>query len=88
MNHQVQLLKDIYEQKGIEALIYALENANDLDPCSLAEIGVVLGVSRERIRQIERNALKKLKHPKNTTPLKSLQEALAHEQQLQADENT
>ena len=31
---------------------------------SLEEIARILGISRERVRQIERSALKKLRHPK------------------------
>ena len=30
---------------------------------TLEEIGLVLGITRERVRQIESSALKKLKHP-------------------------
>lgn len=33
------------------------------DGLTLEEIAIVLGVTRERVRQIEMNALKKLKHP-------------------------
>lgn len=37
---------------------------------SLGEIGRVLGVTRERIRQIEPKALRKLKHPIRAKKLK------------------
>lgn len=30
---------------------------------TLAEIGLVLGITRERVRQLESTAIKKLKHP-------------------------
>ena len=31
---------------------------------TLEEIGIVMGISRERVRQIEKEVIKKLKHPK------------------------
>lgn len=37
---------------------------------SLEEIAQKLGISRERVRQIEQMALKKLKHPKISKKLK------------------
>lgn len=36
---------------------------NGFIPQTLEEIGVAIGVSKERIRQIERDALRKLRHP-------------------------
>jgi len=37
---------------------------------TLEEIGLVLGITRERVRQIEAAALKKLKHPKYARKLR------------------
>lgn len=39
-------------------------------PMTLEEIGRVFGVTRERIRQIEAKALRKLRHPSRSKPLK------------------
>ena len=39
----------------------------DQFPCNgltLEKIGELFGISKERVRQIERNAIKKLRHPK------------------------
>lgn len=40
-------------------------------PCTLEDVGKYLGVTRERIRQIEQKALNKLKHPTRARKLKS-----------------
>ena len=39
------------------------------EPLTLEEVGTIYGVTRERIRQIEANALKKLRHPSKTKEL-------------------
>jgi len=39
---------------------------------TLAEIGEFLGITRERVRQIENSAIKKLKHPKSTRKLREM----------------
>ncbi len=46
----------------IECINYSLKNYGTSD-LTLEEIGLVLGVTRERVRQIESSAIKKLKHP-------------------------
>jgi len=37
---------------------------------TLIEIGSILGITRERVRQIESTAIKKLKHPKTSRDIK------------------
>ena len=45
-----------------------------LDGLTLQEIGSLLGVTRERIRQVEEGAIKKLRHPTTGKKLLELQE--------------
>ncbi len=40
---------------------------------TLEQIGTIMGVSRERVRQIEAQALRKLRHPSRITILKEHQ---------------
>ena len=48
-----------------ESLMYYGSSAMTLE-----EIGLILGITRERVRQIEASALKKLKHPKHARKLR------------------
>ncbi|WP_066940673.1 RNA polymerase sigma factor [Microtetraspora fusca] len=53
-----------------EAKIMALRfGLADGKPHTLDEIGKFLGLTRERIRQLEKESLSKLRHPSNTRPL-------------------
>jgi RNA polymerase primary sigma factor len=54
------------ERRVIE-LRYGLDGAPDR---TLTEIGDALGVTRERIRQIEAKALRKLRHPSRSKKLR------------------
>ena len=47
----------------IKCINHTLKQYGSAD-LTLEEIGLVLGVTRERVRQIESSALKKLKNPK------------------------
>jgi RNA polymerase primary sigma factor len=65
--HQVLDSLSGRERRVIE-LRYGLDGARDR---TLSEIGDELGVTRERIRQIEAKALRKLRHPSRSKKLRS-----------------
>jgi len=57
--HLSQWLMQLTEQeKAVIALRFGLE---DQQPCTLSEIGKMMGISRERVRQIELKGLRKLR---------------------------
>ncbi len=58
-------------ERRVVELRYGLEG-NRL--YTLSEIGDVLGVTRERIRQIEAKAIRKLRHPSRSAPLRDFAE--------------
>ncbi|MBA4416901.1 MAG: hypothetical protein C0392_03165 [Syntrophus sp. (in: bacteria)] len=57
-----------------EKIIRMRHGIGEITDHTLEEIGDVFGLSRERIRQIETKALKKLKHPSRQKMLESFQE--------------
>jgi RNA polymerase primary sigma factor len=70
LRDQVQMVLDSLsgrERRVIE-LRYGLDGAPDR---TLSEIGDALGVTRERIRQIEAKALRKLRHPSRSKKLRA-----------------
>ena len=56
-------------ERDILRLRYGLGSG---DPCTLEEVGAALHLTRERIRQIERSALSKLRHPSAKADARSL----------------
>jgi len=73
-NIYINRLKKIYQKYGEKDLIEYMCKHNYSEPHTLDEIAKIFGITRERVRQIEEKALKKLKHPKYGSKLKTLLE--------------
>lgn len=66
-----EIEKQLSTLKPREKLILDMRfGLNGKEPCTLEEVGNYIGVTRERIRQIEAKALRKLRHPTRSKYLK------------------
>lgn len=78
-NQHIQILQDIYNARKM-FLKMQIEDFNEWlkhqdfynGGLSLQLIAYILGITRERVRQLELSAIKKLKHPKIGKKLKDL----------------
>lgn len=52
------------------------------DACTLDAVAKRLGVTKERVRQLEAHALRKLRHPKNNKAWREIFETIAMIEQL------
>jgi len=65
----LKALKKVYDKGGAKDLNKALDDCT-LGALTLEEISLVLGMTRERVRQIELTAMRKLSHPRVSRELK------------------
>lgn len=65
-NQKDYVMRELLGCRGNVACILIILDSLGLHGCdfTLGEIGEILNVTRERVRQIESTAIKKLKHPK------------------------
>lgn len=60
LKRAIKLLLDVLSQREKDVIILRF-GLDDEDPKTLSEVGEILGISRERVRQIEKRALRKLR---------------------------
>jgi RNA polymerase primary sigma factor len=66
--HLLEVLRTLTDREAaVLKLRYGLEDGR---PRTLEEVGKVFDITRERIRQIEAKALRKLRHPSRASHLK------------------
>lgn len=81
LGRQMKLEKEYIGVKQMETLKIRIEQVTHQPAAgyyTLAEIGDVLGVTRERVRQLEDSALKVLKHPRMLRMLREHQEDVTY----------
>ena len=73
VSKQVQEVLKTLDEREADVIIRRYGLSNDR-PQTLEEIGISFGLTKERIRQIENSALRKLRHPVRTKMLKDCME--------------
>ena len=69
IDREIPVFEGTAEERLRSACIWVSENSPGRQ-LTLEEIGQVMGVTRERVRQIEAHALRKLRHPSRIRFLK------------------
>lgn len=77
INEKDYVMRELLSCNGNVNCVLIMLDRLGLHGCdfTLSEIGEVLHVTRERVRQIEASAIKKLKHPKIGKIIKAYMEA-------------